>query len=319
MPVLADQPNLSKSFSQSAMEVLNFLYQTINFDLWVVTRHNDGDYIVLKSKDHGYNLHPGDTFKWCDTFCSRMVKGEGPNFAPNLADFTSYVETPFASIAKVGSYMGVPIRTADGEVFGTLCAVDPDPKDPGLRQFLPMVETFATLLGNMVDGELKATAESRRAERAEAEAMMDTITPLYNRRGWDLLTHAEEKRAKEYGHHLCVISIDLDNLKKLNDTYGHAKGSEYITNAGKAIKNCITESDIASRTGGDEYNILLVDCDDIRAAKIADNIRRAFKDVNVEGSLGIAQFKHNDTVAQAMEAADHRLYDEKKAKKSARV
>lgn len=310
-------PLNSKNFSEAAQNVVKFLNTMLGFDLWVVTRANGDDYILLKVEDKGYGATEGMTYKWADTFCSRMVTGNGPNFSPDFSQTPEYLATPFYEFTKpeIKSYMGVPISTSDGELFGTLCAIDSKTREKTLISQLPMVQTFASLLGSLVTAELEAQKEKRRAERAEAESLTDILTNLYNKRGWDMLIKAEETRAKQYGHHLCAISIDLDNLKKINDSQGHAKGSEYISKAGKAIQETIFPNDIASRTGGDEFNILLVECDETKAQTVVGNLNRAFAAYGVEASIGMAPFNHIENVAQAIDRADQRMYEYKKAKK----
>ena len=69
-------------FEAAGQRVLAFLHQRFGFGLWMVTRTEGEDWIVLQSEDHGYGVKPGTVFRWADSFCSEMVKGNGPRIAP---------------------------------------------------------------------------------------------------------------------------------------------------------------------------------------------------------------------------------------------
>ena len=76
------------NFETAVQTVLEFLHQRIGFQLWMFTRVEEQDWIVLKACDQGYGVNSGDVFKWSDSFCSRMVKGLGPNIAPCSQNIT---------------------------------------------------------------------------------------------------------------------------------------------------------------------------------------------------------------------------------------
>ena len=130
-----------------------------------------------------------------------------------------------------------------------------------IEEELPLVELMARLLMTIIKNELKANEEFRRAERASAEAMTDGLTGLYNRRGWDQLVAAEDKRCQRYGHPASVLSIDLDNLKSINDNQGHAEGDCLLRSAAEVLKTVTRDADIVARLGGDEFSVLAVECD----------------------------------------------------------
>ena len=72
-------------FAGASREVLSFLHQRIGMDLWMVSRADNEDWVVLTAEDHGYGVRASDVFRWADTFCSRMVRGDGPRVAPRAA------------------------------------------------------------------------------------------------------------------------------------------------------------------------------------------------------------------------------------------
>ena len=227
---------LFADFDTAARAVLSFLYRRMGFGLWMVTRTEGDDWIVLQAEDHGYDVKEGTVFRWADSFCSRMVDGLGPRIAPSSDAVPAYASAPIGQQVKIGAYVGVPLRGPEGALFGTLCAIDPQMQPAAIVHEQELVEMMAGLLSSLLQAELRLVNEARRAERAESEALTDGLTGLYNRRGWVNLLAAEEGRCRRYGHPASIIAIDLDGLKAINDTYGHLKGDELLARAGSVIR-----------------------------------------------------------------------------------
>ena len=159
-----------EDFDSAARASLAFLRKRMGFDLCMVTRTEGDDWLVLHADDAGYGVEPGDVLCWSDSMCNRMVAGEGPRVAPRVADVAAYAAAPIAGKMQIGAYAGVPLTRADGSLFGTLCAVHPDPKEASLLIEAPLLELISRLLSSLLDTELGMVSERRRAERAEAEA-----------------------------------------------------------------------------------------------------------------------------------------------------
>src|SRR5471032_1549513 len=150
-------------FAGASREVLSFLHQRIGMDLWMVSRADNEDWVVLTAEDHGYGVKEGDVFRWADTFCSRMVSGDGPRIAPRAVDVPAYAELPFTHQLPIGAYVGVPLVDAAGELFGTLCGLNPQPMPSSLVNEQPMVEVLADMLSGLLSAELATTALTREA------------------------------------------------------------------------------------------------------------------------------------------------------------
>ncbi len=303
-------------FDSAARHVLSYLRQRLDFDLWMVTRTEGDDWILLQVEDKSYGVQEGAVFCWSDSFCSRMVKGEGPCIAPQVSSIPAYLEAPIGQQVPIGAYIGIPIVLSDGSLFGTLCAIDPYSKPDTIQQELPTIQLLAKLLSSILDNELKCNQQVREIERMEAEAMTDSLTELYNRRGWDQLLLAEERRCQCYGHPAGVIYIDLDNLKPINDTYGHAAGDELIQNAAKTIHATIRKQDIVARLGGDEFAVLGVECNYQKIQNLAWRIETALQQAEIQASMGYASRHPSQGLSVACQTADERMYASKHRKRS---
>jgi diguanylate cyclase (GGDEF)-like protein len=147
----------------------------------------------------------------------------------------------------------------------------------------------------------------------------DYFTGLYNRNYWEHIQSGIIKfpRVANYS----VVMIDLDNLKELNDTYGHGEGDRAIKTVGLAIKHSIREGDIGIHYGGDEFLLILFDSDNIGAEKVIDRIRQEVEkenknsDMLVQISAGIACSNCIKNLQNTVEIADMNMYLEKKNKR----
>lgn len=301
-----------QNFESASAAVLGFLRQRLGFGLWMVTRTEGDDWIVLQSEDHGYNVKAGKVFKWADSFCSEMVKGNGPRIAPNSDLIPAYKGAAIARQVDVKAYIGVPLLNDEGALFGTLCAIDPSPQSVNIASEQGLIEMLAALLSTVLVAELKAEHEVRRCERLELEAETDALTHLYNRRAWDRLMANEEERCRRYGHPAVVMVIDLDGLKQLNDAQGHAAGDELITRAAHALRLAAREVDIVARLGGDEFGIIGVECGLAGGDSLLIRTRIALAEARVKASVGIGVRTPPEGLMGAWEEADRLMYQEKK-------
>lgn len=306
--------NLSfANFEAAGKAVLSFLYQRIGFKLWMITRTEQNDWIVLQTADHGYDVQPGTVFRWADSFCSEMVKGNGPRIAPNSNAVPAYANAPIGQQVDIKSYIGVPLTYSDGSLFGTLCDIDPAQQPEALHEELELVELLAGLLSSILNAELQTLAEIRRSELLQLESQTDAQTQLYNRRAWDQMLAREQDRCQRYGHPAAIFVIDLNGLKKINDTQGHAAGDAFIASAATVLKDNAREGDIVARLGGDEFGILAVECDYAGAEMLLIRLKQAFRDAGISASIGVAVKAASIDLKSVWDTADQLMYAEKHA------
>lgn len=306
-------------FRSAAEAILEYLHQTLGFSLWMVTRTEGDDWIVLRALDAGYGVKDGDVFRWSDSFCSRMVLGEGPQIAPRSDAVPAYAAAPIGVQIPIAAYVGVPLESKDGTLFGTLCAIDPEPQPDSVLTALPTVQLLSRLLGTILDSELKVDRESRRAERALEDALRDPLTGLYNRRAWDRAIGAEEERCKRYGHPACVFSLDLDNFKVVNDSHGHSAGDAMLQRLARVLEGVCRSTDFLARLGGDEFGILAVESDAYAGRKLLSRIEAALAEAGLAASVGMAIRSPSSDLIGAFEWADKAMFAEKERGKVRRV
>jgi diguanylate cyclase (GGDEF)-like protein len=152
------------------------------------------------------------------------------------------------------------------------------------------------------------------------KALTDAVTGLYNRNYWEQIISGTTFQPRT--QNFSLILIDVDNLKEINDTYGHTAGDKAIEIVGQAIKNSIRKEDAGLRYGGDEFIILLFNQDKKAAYRVIERIRReinklaAGQGMNIQISAGAAYYDCLQNMGDIIKMADRDLYKEKRVKKS---
>lgn len=289
------------NFETAGQAVLSFLQERLGFKLWMITRTEGDDWIVLQSEDQGYDIKPGQVFRWADSFCSHMVKGLTPRMAPCSDQVELYAAAPLAQTINIKAYIGYPLLNEHGELFGTLCAIDPQPKPESLRQEESLIEVLGGLLSLALQKELKLAQHSRYLERLQAESCIDELTQVYNQQGWEKLLQAEEQRSRRYGHYCAIYVLDLNNFREINSIYGRATGDALLQRTAQTLKNNSAKNDIIARIGADEFAILKINLDKKQADLFGQQLVEMLQRVNVAVAMGCA-IRHPGTTLQLVQA-----------------
>ena len=309
----------SDGFREAGEAVLEFLSTRIPFGLWMLTRVDGHDQIVLQSADVSYGVKDGDTFSWSDSYCSRMVRGEAPRVAPRSQEIPAFVVAQSKQSMPIKSYIGVPIMRSDGSLFGTLCAIDSHPQPASIAEEQPLIELLAFLLGSLLQRDLMMLENHRRAERAELASLSDALTEIGNRRAWDRLIDTEEQRLSKFRDSASIVVLDLDNLKEVNDEFGHAAGDELLRQAAECLKTVVRSRDFLARVGGDEFAILALEVGHEKIDEFALRIQTALENSNISASVGWSSRDQVSSLHDAWGDADARMYEAKSLRRKSRL
>jgi diguanylate cyclase (GGDEF)-like protein len=185
-----------------------------------------------------------------------------------------------------------------------------------LDQHVDFLGSFSTAFNSMIE-----TLREKRAaeEKVLYLSMHDTLTDLYNR------AYFEEEMARiERGRDfpVSILMADLDGLKMINDTHGHAAGDGLIKDAADVLRRSVRSSDVAARMGGDEFALILPGADSLSALGVAERIRRNESDFNrecalykVAFSIGTATSFSGESLSVTLKNADEMMYRDKAERK----
>lgn len=169
---------------------------------------------------------------------------------------------------------------------------------------------LAERVAGMVDAMLESLSQLRAAQR---ESVTDALTGLLNRRTLDRLLDREVLMAGRHGAALCVSVIDVDRFKAVNDTLGHEAGDAVLREVGLSITHVLRRSDLAFRTGGDEFTVVLPHTTLSQAVTALEKVRRQVSSFGkVTLSVGVAEWKAGTTARAALRAADAAVYTAKR-------
>ena len=158
------------------------------------------------------------------------------------------------------------------------------------------------------------------------QAIRDTLTGLFNRGYMEETLPRELARAERDGSSICVLMIDIDKFKLLNDTYGHSAGDTVLQKFGELVSRNTRQNDVACRYGGDEFVVLMPNISIDEAIRRGKQLRSLFSEqlfsfenieVQTTLSIGVASFPdHGKTVDALFLAADKALYSAKESRDS---
>jgi diguanylate cyclase (GGDEF)-like protein len=211
------------------------------------------------------------------------------------------------SAPHVRFYAAVPLVAGNGDVMGTLCVMDRQPRTLTAAQR----DDFQKL-GRQLESQL----ESRRTmQKLEQQTLTDALTGIGNRRSFDLRLREEWTRHLRNIRPLSMLMVDVDYFKQYNDTYGHPAGDALLTQLARVLRSPLRASDFLARYGGDEFALILPDTDEIGAHQVAERIKRAVSLVKwphteIEISLGVATVTPSEMCDfhALLQAADKAMY-----------
>jgi diguanylate cyclase (GGDEF)-like protein len=178
-------------------------------------------------------------------------------------------------------------------------------------------DTYIDTLVSEVESAKKRTeayayALEEKTKTLSNHAERDSLTGLYNKRGMMSIMKSELRMAQRRHTLISLIYIDVNKFKQINDTYGHAKGDEILVSLARCMSEQVRSADFACRAGGDEFCIILPDCDHAHANQVAMRISNDFNAENPEFSISIGvaetgtqEYMNEDALIRD---ADQRMY-----------
>jgi diguanylate cyclase (GGDEF)-like protein len=167
----------------------------------------------------------------------------------------------------------------------------------------------------LVERTQQLVAIRQRIDDLRADADLDHLTGLANRRRFRVALQREVERWRRYGVPCALLLIDIDHLKKINDKFGHPAGDAVIRQIAQTVKEVSRDNDTPARMGGEEFALLLAGIDAEKATIAADRLRDVLRRRTVEGvgnvtvSIGVAACPNSANSERGLySASDAALY-----------
>jgi len=167
---------------------------------------------------------------------------------------------------------------------------------------------------------LTGMAITRYQDKLQLMATSDSLTKLPNRQAFDVIINTYLNDVRRSDEALSMLMLDIDHFKVINDQYGHMAGDQVLIAVAECLSNNLRKVDFACRWGGEEFLLLLKNCDAHNASQIAEKLRLAVEErvieyknaqLNVTISLGVTQWQLDESIDTLIERADRALYQAK--------
>ncbi len=192
-----------------------------------------------------------------------------------------------------------------------------------LSDITTMVHSNRKLESELVQSRYQLHQQSEELDKRKREARTDTLCQTGNRKAFDEAMQYMFARRSSKGGSFALMLIDVDNFKRINDTFGHSSGDAVLINIGNALKACIRPGDVVCRLGGDEFAIILDKTGPEEVALVGSRIRSTIEQLDflvdeAEGqrtvvtlSMGLTAVDQDDDALSLYDRADEALYDSK--------
>ena len=229
---------------------------------------------------------------------------------PGARDYYQHIE---AYAQRIRSSHDIP------EIIGIL--------DEALRetQGLAANNDLKLAISRVAQAEREIADLKAELQEAHTQVQVDQLTQVLNRRGLDESFARESARSDRHGAPLCVVMIDVDNFKSVNDRYGHQAGDAALVHIASTLRRTLRPVDVVARYGGEEFAVLLPDSDEQAALAAISRVQRVLRTTLPKSSLpmrtltfsaGIARRERGEYQTETISHADAALLDAKEAGKN---
>jgi diguanylate cyclase (GGDEF)-like protein len=244
---------------------------------------------------------------------------------PVIFETANYIESEIHRLAQASGIRYVLGKPADPqEILRTVQAALKQPTVPSrLPQTGQLQREHLQLLADKLYQKVSELEKAN--DRLRNLSLTDELTGLNNRRGFMILATGLLKFARRANHPLCLLYIDMDRLKYINDTFGHANGDAALTEFAHILTDTFRDSDVIARLGGDEFVVLTIDATESDLYNIQTRLQNNIAAYNLRStnghalsfSLGVIQVDINSsiTMEELLSQADAAMYKHKQSRK----
>ena len=264
------------------------------------------------------------------SFCGHTINQDDIFLIHDALRDERFVDNPLVSEEpKIRFYAGTPIRSANGLKIGTLCIIDTCPREFTEEDALLLKDLAALIEAEVLSSKLNVNQLNliEELKNVKTLSLTDGLTRLWNRPAIENLLQNQIDMATASKKGFGIAMMDIDNFKKVNDTYGHCAGDEVLRIVAKRFLTGYRETDSVGRWGGEEFLAILDFGDQSRMLSIVDRARLAIaaepivfqgQELSVTVTIGATYFDGNNAcdMLALVSRADKALYQGKLAGKN---
>lgn len=202
----------------------------------------------------------------------------------------------------------------DGRSVGRVLGLAPETSLSGLIVGADKIALCLQAMMFTVALQAELDAAEQLVVEMQHDAFTDPLTGIFNRAGWiNRLSHIDDQ-ASASDEDAAIVMLDLDFLKVVNDSQGHAAGDDLLRLTAQTISSVLRNSDSVGRLGGDEFGVVIQHATPMAAERLLDRLKEALAVVDIQISIGMALRSESGSLKNAMHLADQRMYIEKRKK-----
>ncbi|NVD09017.1 hypothetical protein FCU94_19395 [Vibrio sp. JPW-9-11-11] len=269
------------SFAEASRSTLRYLSHKYGFGAWMMTRKNDDEWVILQIEGEGYQIDEMSVLSWSDSICSRMVKGQGPRWVADVNHVEVYKNAPIYSQQPIRAYVGIPVCYPNGDLFGTLCAIDPTPTTRIPVDGQDTVELISKLLSSLLQLELQNITLTRRQIDFLPEQLKDSQTGFLNRLGWSVYLEKEQSNIQATGAQIHIIALDVARIEP-----PHRKQNHMYALVASIIKMAMSEDCYVARLSDEIFTLLVADLSTSQVEMCISKIAGGFDEAGIKAAIG---------------------------------
>lgn len=312
-------PMISLKKWQTTVDLMARLYEAPA--AYITQKTSRGLQVVIASSNASNPYRAGATFApETNLFCCKVVQECSQFYENHATSNKQWAGNPLMEKDHFNSYLGVPIYWPDGTPFGTICVLDFAVTHYN-KNFLELIWQFRDL----VEADLMLNNQFMQLLELSTR---DDLSRLLNRRGFFAQADKQVRLASRLKQNIGVLYLDLDNLKTINDQFGHRLGDKAIAALANAIRKVIRESDVAGRIGGDEFVIVMLAENEESLTKLTYRIRQELRNqasgelealplLSVSIGSRLFQHPHQHSIDKMVSEVDRCMYEDKENRRLA--
>lgn len=307
------KPVIIQSVLEKWQLIINNVAQIFEVPAALIMKITQDNMEVFLKSQNRENPYPEDGYDSLGhgLYCETVIGEDRELIVENSLENEAWKDNPDVALDMI-SYLGYPIQWADGETFGTICALDNKTNhyDEKYRHFL-------RLMKSLIEDDLELLTIQQHLEEI---SNTDELTGIYNRRyGFGVLSQLSAEYER-YNRPFSIMMLDIDDFKQVNDTFGHHVGDQTLIEFVNTIIPMIRTVDIFVRLGGDEFLLICRETTKKDMNFIGKKLQKAilnnifFDDKNIAISYGIADSIDGSNAQELLQVADKNMYKMKRSR-----